>query len=220
MELASKENQLLEQLCVYVAQDCAVYNEDVIELCKFSNPNLNARGESKPSKSLILLVPLRLGAEKLNAVYAPQLTYFLTLETCIGIIGGRPKHSLYFVGFQDDKLIHLDPHYCQEVVDVWHPDFPLWSFHCRSPRKMNLMKLDPSCCIGFYFKSLEEYESFRQKHNETDDRWHHPLFVFCDGRRQDALTINPFSIPEDSIRYSEYYHETDDELESEEFEIL
>jgi hypothetical protein len=36
----------------------------------------------------------------------------LSIEWCIGIIGGRPKshslwsHPLHFVGYQDDKLIH------------------------------------------------------------------------------------------------------------------
>jgi len=45
-----------------------------------------------------------LGAEKMNSVYGPCLTSLLTLENCIGIIGGRPKHSLYFVGFQGKLL--------------------------------------------------------------------------------------------------------------------
>jgi hypothetical protein len=57
----------------------------------------------KPTwKSLILLVPMRLGAEKLNSIYRPCLTGLLTLDNCIGIIGGRPNHSLYFVGFQGE----------------------------------------------------------------------------------------------------------------------
>lgn len=69
-------------------------------------------------KALILLVPLRLGADKLNPIYTPCLTSLLTLDTCIGVIGGRPRHSLYFIGYQDDKLIHLDPHYCQVAFNV------------------------------------------------------------------------------------------------------
>lgn len=42
----------------------------------------------------------------------------LTLDHCVGIIGGKPKHSVYFVGFQDDKLVHLDPHYCQSASEI------------------------------------------------------------------------------------------------------
>lgn len=54
-------------------------------------------------------------------------------------------------------MIHLDPHYCQEMVDVWADDFPLNSFHCRSPRKMHLSKMDPSCCIGFYCATKDDF---------------------------------------------------------------
>lgn len=129
----------------------SVYLEDVRDLC-----------EVKPGswKSLILLVPLRLGADKLNPCYVSCLTSLLSLEACIGVIGGRPRHSLYFIGFQDDKLIHLDPHYCQETVDVLKHDFPLESFHCSSPRKLLVSKMDPSCCVGFYLPNKEALDKF------------------------------------------------------------
>lgn len=60
----------------------------------------------------------------------------------------------------EDKLIHLDPHYCQEMVDVNQDNFPAHSFHCKSPRKLKLSKLDPCCCIGFYCQTRNDFDSF------------------------------------------------------------
>lgn len=84
----------VETIYVYVVQKkwlvLLVYVNEVIDEC---NDGGNWR-------SLILLIPVRLGAEKFNSIYAPCLTALLSLEQCIGIIGGRPKHSLYFVGYQ------------------------------------------------------------------------------------------------------------------------
>lgn len=128
-------------------------------------------------RSLILLVPLRLGTEKINPVYANSLKALLSTEYCIGIIGGRPKHSLFFVGFQEDKLIHLDPHYCQENVDVNQENFPVHSFHCKSPRKMKLSKMDPSCCIGFYCQTKNDFDNFVASVQPVS-RMFFPLYIY------------------------------------------
>jgi cysteine protease ATG4 len=71
-------------------------------------------GEDLTWSPVLVLVPVRLGSEsRLNPLYGTCIQALLADPTCIGIIGGRPKHSLYFVGFQDDNLIHLDPHLVQ-----------------------------------------------------------------------------------------------------------
>ncbi|XP_055595848.1 cysteine protease ATG4D-like [Uranotaenia lowii] len=200
VRLAAQEITDLDGIHVYVAQDCAVYIQDILDECTISTaPSVapwqkkvvtgnqqndsGKGGGSSPAtvspshekisaldsaseaitghwKALILLVPLRLGTEKLNPIYGDCLKAMLSLDNCIGIIGGRPKHSLYFIGYQEDKLIHLDPHYCQDMVDVQQENFPVSTFHCKSPRKMKMSKMDPSCCIGFYCETRKDFLKF------------------------------------------------------------
>uniref|UniRef100_A0A182QPE9 Cysteine protease n=1 Tax=Anopheles farauti TaxID=69004 RepID=A0A182QPE9_9DIPT len=234
VRLAAQEIADLDGINVYVAQDCAVYIQDILDECtvpatpavapwqkkttvgctKNAASTINAsKSDTSPCaetledeqsahwKSLILLVPLRLGTDKLNPIYNECLKAMLSLDYCIGIIGGRPKHSLYFVGYQEDKLIHLDPHYCQDMVDVNQENFPVASFHCKSPRKMKLSKMDPSCCIGFYcetkkdfFKFIDSVKPFLipvpQPNQEpcisnpsgSSSSVSYPMFVFCRGK--------------------------------------
>lgn len=220
MSAASKENYEFDNLEVYVAQDSTVYIQDVYLLCKLPHGAW---------KSLILLVPVKLGSDKFNPIYGPCLTSLLTLDFCIGIIGGRPKHSLFFIGYQDDRLIHLDPHYCQEMVDVWQPNFPLQSFHCRSPRKMPLSKMDPSCCIGFYLATQQDFETFINVIKTflvpqgVSTNYDYPIFSLNNGSRATVMDIP-------NIRYSIFETEqnwvtpnvqdSDTDIESEEFVLV
>lgn len=219
---SARENLDLASLHVYVAQDCTIYSQDIFDDC-YSQENQpvpwqlqQQQLQKSPTrvrdiitwKPLILLIPLRLGNEKLNPIYGDCLKAMLSLEWCIGIIGGRPKHSLYFVGYQDDKLIHLDPHYCQDMIDVNCENFALSSFHCKSARKMKISKMDPSCCLGFYISSRNDFDRFQssvqpyllpvQNYTERSQQqncvappksfgleYNYPMFVFRSGRMRD-----------------------------------
>ncbi|XP_066583605.1 cysteine protease ATG4D [Prorops nasuta] len=214
---ATQSHPEFNNLAVYVAQDCAVYLDDVRSECENTNGTW---------KSLVLFVPLKLGADKLNLYYAPCLTALLSLDTCIGVIGGRPRHSLYFIGYQEDKLIHLDPHYCQETVDVWKENFSLATFHCTSPRKILLSKMDPSCCVGFYLQDKSTFDNFVQTIEPflvpPNQKVDYPMFLFCEGKGEDIrkdIEVGENPLPSSALYAAQETCE-DDHYETEEFELI
>ncbi|CAH3129670.1 unnamed protein product [Pocillopora meandrina] len=186
LAMAGGTHPLLHNINVYVAQDCTVYTDEVEKLCTSCRTHTwNCSGGKW--QSVIILVPVRLGGEALNPIYIPCVKSLFTLDHCIGIIGGRPKHSLYFVGFQDDKMVCLDPHYCQAAVDMSKDDFPTQSFHSVQPRTMSFKKMDPSCTIGFYCDTKADFERFRQQTTEVlrppMQRGDYPMFIFASHRK-------------------------------------
>ncbi|XP_020848750.1 cysteine protease ATG4C isoform X2 [Phascolarctos cinereus] len=173
----------LQGITIYVAQDCTVYKADVIDKQCISTGSENAE-----DKAVIILVPVRLGGERTNTDYLEFVKGILSLEYCVGIIGGKPKQSYYFAGFQDDSLIYMDPHYCQSFVDVSIKDFPLESFHCPSPKKMSFRKMDPSCTVGFYCRNIQDFERASEeitKVLKASSREKYPLFTFVKGHARD-----------------------------------
>ena len=148
--------------------------------------------ETSAWKSLIILIPVRLGSDCLNPIYSSCLKNLLTLESCVGIIGGKPKHALYFIGFQDEDLIHLDPHRLQDRVDTLSPSFTPDSYYCPTPRKLQLGRVDPSCCVGFYLSTRAEYEAWRENvASLVTPGGGYPLFTVAEGRGEAAATLSP-----------------------------
>ncbi|GFR79302.1 cysteine protease [Elysia marginata] len=103
-------------------------------------------------KPLVLIIPLRLGLTEINPIYFESLRKCFTFKQSIGIIGGKPNHAHWFIGYVGKELIYLDPHTTQNVVDLdsrsMTSDF---SYHCDTPpSRMSFSKLDPSIALGFY----------------------------------------------------------------------
>ncbi|NXB54840.1 ATG4C protease, partial [Leucopsar rothschildi] len=207
----------LQGVTVYVAQDCTVYSSDVIDRqCSFLDSG------KAGTKAVIILVPVRLGGERTNTDYLEFVKGILSLEYCVGIIGGKPKQSYYFAGFQDDSLIYMDPHYCQSFVDVSIKDFPLESFHCPSPKKMSFKKMDPSCTIGFYCRTVQDFEKASEeitKMLKSSSKEKYPLFTFVKGHSRDYdFASSP--LHEENALYSEDEKKRLKRFSTEEFVLL
>lgn len=56
------------------------------------------------------------------------------------------------------------------------------TFHCDSPRKLPIKKMDPSCTIGFYCANKEEFENFCVKATE--------VIEICDCRNRPITIIS------------------------------
>lgn len=116
------------------------------------------------NKPLLLLIPVRLGLQRVNSIYQSFILGCLQLSCSVGIIGGKPRHSVYFIGHSvDGKLLYLDPHSVQKAVrmDGCFPRMAdLQSYHCRQPRYMDVGEMDPSMTIGFLLENVAAFEQF------------------------------------------------------------
>jgi len=160
------ETHLLNKLRIYVAQDCTIFKQDVIDLCCKNDTNNNFT-------PCIILVSVRLGGEELNEVYVDTLKAYFQMDLCVGIIGGKPKHSLYFIGYQGDKVIYLDPHLCQPTTLVYSSSSVSSAPNNENAQMNKLLDtsiesacsyddaaLSPPLSTSFSLSSWSDYETF------------------------------------------------------------
>lgn len=134
----------------------------------------------------ILFIQLRLGLTKINPLYFNALRKTFQFKHSLGIIGGRPNHALYLIGYTQDDIVYLDPHNTQRHIDFDQPNqaslesqdtFPGWmsgnsvgsidaSYHCDCVEKMPLEKLDPSLALCFYFHTEQEFDKWCELSDE------------------------------------------------------
>lgn len=73
------------------------------------------------SRPVLVLVGIRLGLDGVNPIYHDSVRDLFTFPQSLGIAGGRPSSSYYFLGFQGDALIYLDPHHTRPAVALNPP---------------------------------------------------------------------------------------------------
>ncbi|CAH1245664.1 ATG4A [Branchiostoma lanceolatum] len=164
-------------LAIHVAMDNTVIIDDIKKLCRsarqptpsqvtnsflhngVSSDQTSARSRSPlPWQPLMLIIPLRLGLSELNPVYADCLKACFTLRQSLGMIGGKPNHAHYFIGYVGNSLVYLDPHTTQPAVELeGNVPIPDSSFHCSHPSRMNIQDLDPSIALGFFCQDEADF---------------------------------------------------------------
>ena len=128
------------ELSVHVAMDGSVYRSEVEAAA--------GTGDGGGWRPLLLLVPLRLGLDRLNEEYVPSLRALLGMPQSVGMIGGRPRRSYYFLGCQGERVLYLDPHEVQPALRADAPQLPSCHF-AQPPRTMPMREIDPSLALGF-----------------------------------------------------------------------
>eukprot|EP00347_Sterkiella_histriomuscorum_P008343 403345460 len=113
---------------------------------------------------ILVIIPTRLGLNKVNKEYYSSIKYVFQCRLNVGIMGGRPNQALYFVGTQKTDLICLDPHLVQDTVlnqeELSNVELNQ-TYHCDQAKKLSMTKLDTSLAFGFYLKDYNDFEVFQ-----------------------------------------------------------
>jgi len=155
---------LASELKVYVTGDGADVYEDTLM-------KVATAGDGIFCPTLIL-VGIRLGIDRVTPVYWDALKKSLQLPQSIGIAGGRPSSSLYFVGVQGDNFFYYDPHQTRPAL-LWHEDSTEYSAeeidscHTRRLRRLHIKDMDPSMLIAFLIRDEADWQSWKQAVTQT-----------------------------------------------------
>ncbi|TFK84588.1 hypothetical protein K466DRAFT_496300 [Polyporus arcularius HHB13444] len=111
-------------LGVAVATDSTLYESDVYAASR--SPMYSVRRDAHGrmewgDRAVLILIGIRLGIEGVNPLYYNTIKTLYTFPQSVGIAGGRPSSSYYFVGSQADNLFYLDPHHARPAVPLRPP---------------------------------------------------------------------------------------------------
>lgn len=114
-------------------------------------------------RAALILLPLRLGIDSVNPIYGQFIRGALRSASSLGIVGGLPDKSLYFVGYQDWELFFLDPHILKQFdpTTFQDPNKLIEDYHTARVRSISIEDIDPSMLFGFLCCSAEEVVQLR-----------------------------------------------------------
>lgn len=146
-------------LRVYITGDGPDVYEDTIF-------RIASDGHEDKFKPVLILAGLRLGIDRLTPAYWDGLRGVMELPQFVGIAGGRPSASHYFVAVQGSNLFYLDPHHTRPILP-YHDDPESYtqeevdSCHTRRLRRLHLDQIDPSMLLAFLIRDRIDWQDWR-----------------------------------------------------------
>jgi cysteine protease ATG4 len=165
--LVLDNNNINHLLHVIIGKDGCIYEDEILDA-------LNSE------KQVLILIPTMLGLEKINeSYYTPLLKCFETKYN-VGVLGGKPKKSFYFIGKQKNNILYLDPHHVKPALLSINESENKISFHNIFNLKetfskrflyddddqlfnnIDIEELDPCMLICFLLKNKDDFKRWKE----------------------------------------------------------
>lgn len=118
----------------------------------------------------LIVLGIRIGIDRITPVYHAALKATLEMPQSVGIAGGRPSSSHYFIGHQADNFFYLDPHSTRAMLPQNPSMEDANTCHTRRVRLIKITEMDPSMLLGFLIRSKEDFEHWRKALSETEGK--------------------------------------------------
>ncbi|KAJ5329000.1 hypothetical protein N7452_009390 [Penicillium brevicompactum] len=157
IQLLSTQNEC-PNLRVYATNDSDVYED------RFTQVARDRSGQVQPT---LILIGTRLGIDQVTPVYWDGLQSALKLPQSVGVAGGRPSASHYFLGVQDSHFFFLDPHTTRPTTahqpeKLYTPE-ELNSYYTTRLRRIHIKDMDPSMLIGFLIRNEADWADWKAR---------------------------------------------------------
>ncbi|KAH8927127.1 hypothetical protein BT69DRAFT_1317122 [Atractiella rhizophila] len=114
MGVANAIDGTLYRTDVYDAAQTVVKKEKRRSKDVMRNPNAKVKWQ----RPVLVLFGLRLGINGVNPIYFESVKAIFRFPQSVGIAGGRPSSSYYFIGYQGTSLFYIDPHHTRASIPL------------------------------------------------------------------------------------------------------
>ncbi|KAJ6517725.1 hypothetical protein DFH09DRAFT_1373605 [Mycena vulgaris] len=100
----------------------SVFGAQLVARARCAPAHGKSETKVRGNRPVLLFLGIRLEPDGVNPVYHETIKMLYSSSQSVGIAGGRPSSSYYFVGVQGNGLFYLDPHHSRPVGRLLSPE--------------------------------------------------------------------------------------------------
>ena len=109
----------------------------------------------------LIFVSVRIGLYTISPEYFPSLNELFSCKEYLGFIGGKNFQASYFIGYTDNYVLYIDPHYAQSSVENINNINDIASYNVKDLYELQYKNLQTAMTLGFLFRNLKEFNDLK-----------------------------------------------------------